>query len=58
MADAKVGYERGMHDVAEINTSQPGDWKPTEAQMHAARRNDAYPPSGKRVTGTRTVDDL
>ncbi|GIF41469.1 hypothetical protein [Actinoplanes xinjiangensis] len=42
-----------MRDVAEINTTQPRDWKPTEEQVRRAERNDAYPPAGKRVAAAR-----
>ncbi|MFC4070508.1 hypothetical protein [Actinoplanes subglobosus] len=44
-----------MHDVAEINTSQPGDWTPTPEQVRHARRNDAYPPAGRVATPGRPV---
>ncbi|WP_433797272.1 hypothetical protein [Actinoplanes sp. CA-252034] len=42
-----------MNDVARVNTTQPRDWQPTEEQMRAARRNDAYPAAGRRVTAAR-----
>jgi hypothetical protein len=42
-----------MRDVAEVNTTQPRDWKPTEEQVRRAERNDVYPPAGKPATAPR-----
>ncbi|MEU4689166.1 hypothetical protein [Actinoplanes sp. NPDC023714] len=36
-----------MHDVAQINTTQPRDWAPTPEQVERAVLNPAYPRTGK-----------
>ncbi|WP_160165944.1 hypothetical protein [Actinoplanes sp. OR16] len=39
-----------MHDVAQINATQPRDWAPTPEQVEQAVRNQAYPETGKVTT--------
>ncbi|MBB2947713.1 hypothetical protein FB565_007484 [Actinoplanes lutulentus] len=43
-----------MHDVAQINTTQPPDWTPTSEQRQQAIRNEAYPESGRATAITRS----
>ncbi|WP_177319666.1 hypothetical protein [Actinoplanes philippinensis] len=44
-----------MTDVAEVNSTQPRDWQPTDEQRRRALCNEAYPAAGRvAVPGRRT----